>query len=301
MLFRVCTSQASFCGLPSSIYQMDRHLLIAGHGYLGQEVARQASGTGWHVTTLSRSGDDRALPCDLSSPDQVEQLRAGIEPPATIIFTASSNRGGSDAYRSVFLDGSRHLLATFPESHLVFVSSTSVYHQIDGSLVTEESPAEPTRETGLLLLEAESQVLERNGTVARLAGIYGPGRSVILQRFLEGTAIIEEDGRRFLNQIHRDDAASALLSLASHAKTSRGQVYNVADSSPLHQGDCYQALAQIFEHPVPPKGPRPKNRKRAWSHKRVSNEKLRSTGWEPRCPSFLDAAVDVSKSLASGS
>ena len=301
MLFRVCPSQASFCGLPFPVHQMDRHLLIAGHGYLGQEVARQASGTGWHVTTLSRSGEDRALPCNLSSPDQVEQLSAGIEPPAAIIFTASSSRGGADAYRSVFLDGSRHLLATFPESHLVFVSSTSVYHQVDGSLVTEESPAEPTRETGLLLLEAESQVLEGNGTVARLAGLYGPGRSVILRRFLEGTAIIEEDGRRFLNQIHRDDAASALLSLASHAKTSRGQVYNVADSSPLHQGDCYQALAQIFARPIPPKGPRPENRKRAWSHKRVSNEKLRSTGWDPRCPSFLDAAVDVSKSLASGS
>ncbi len=280
---------------------MDRHLLIAGHGYLGQEAARQASGTGWHVTTLSRSGDDRALPCDLSSPDQVEHLRSRIEPPAAIIFTASSNRGGANAYRAVFLDGSRHLLTTFPESHLVFVSSTSVYHQVDGSLVTEESPAEPTRETGLVLLEAESQVLERNGTVARLAGIYGPGRSVILQRFLDGSAIIEEDGRRFLNQIHRDDAASALLSLAGQAKTLRGQVYNVADSSPLHQGDCYQALAQIFERPIPPQGPSPENRKRAWSHKRVSNEKLRSTGWEPRYPSFLDAAVEVSTSLASGS
>ena len=280
---------------------MDRHLLIAGHGYLGQEAARQASRTGWHVTTLSMSGEDRALACDLSSPDQVEHLRSRIEPPAAIIFTASSNRGGSDAYRSVFLDGSRHLLATFPESHLVFVSSTSVYHQIDGSLVTEESPAEPTRETGLLLLEAESQVLKGNGTVTRLAGIYGPGRSVILRRFLDGSAIIEEDGRRFLNQIHRDDAASALLHLAGQAKTLRGQVYNVADSSPLHQGDCYQALAQIFERPIPPQGPSPENRKRAWSHKRVSNEKLRSTGWEPRYPSFLDAAVEVSTSLASGS
>jgi len=89
--------------------------------------------------------------------------------------------------------------------------------------------------------------------------------------------------------------------LAGQAKTSRGRIYNVADSSPLHQGDCYQALAQIFERPIPPKGPSPENRKRAWSHKRVSNEKLRSTGWEPRYPSFLDAAVEVSTSLASGS
>lgn len=275
---------------------MDRHLLIAGHGYLGQEVARQASGMGWHVTALSRSGDDGALACDLSDLDQVAHLKSMTLPPDSIIFTASSGRGGADAYRAVFLDGSRHLLATFPESHLIFVSSTSVYHQIDGSLVTEESPTEPTRETGLLLLEAELQVLEGNGTVARLAGLYGPGRSVILRGLLEGTAIIEEDGRRFLNQTHRDDAAAALLHLASQ-DDSRRTIYNVCDSSPLHQGDCYHALAALFGRPVPTVGPRPENRKRAWTHKRVSNEKLRATGWEPSYSSFIDAAETIAASL----
>ncbi len=275
---------------------MDRHLLIAGHGYLGQEVARQASGTGWHVTTLSRSGDDCALTCDLSNPEQVAHLRSRIEPPTAIIFTASSGRGGADAYRAVFLDGSRHLLATFPESHLIFVSSTSVYHQVDGSLVTEESPAEPTRETGLLLLEAELQVLEGKGTIARLAGIYGPGRSAILRGLLEGTATIEEDGRRFLNQIHRDDAATALLHLATQDDSQR-TIYNVCDSSPLHQGDCYHALAALLGRPVPAIGPRPQHRKRAWTHKRVSNGKLRATGWEPSYSSFIDAAEAIAPSL----
>ena len=275
---------------------MDRHLLIAGHGYLGQEVARQASGTDWHVTALSRSGDESALACDLSSPEQVAHLKSMIPPPDSIIFTASSGRGGIQSYKSVFLDGSRHLLSTFPESRLIFVSSTSVYHQIDGSLVTEESSTEPTRETGLLLLDAESQVLEGNGTIARLAGIYGPGRSAILRGLLEGTSIIEEDGRRFLNQIHRDDAASALLHLANH-ESSRGTIYNVCDSSPLHQGDCYHALAALFSRPVPAVGPRPENRKRAWTHKRVSNEKLRATGWEPSYSSFIDAAETIAASL----
>ena len=274
---------------------MNRHLLIAGHGYLGQEISRQASGAGWQVTALSRSGESDALACDLSDPAQVETLQAGIQP-SCIIFSASSGRGGTEAYRAVFLEGARHLLSTFPEAHLVFVSSTSVYHQVDGSLVTEESPTNPARETGQILLEAESQVLEGNGTVARLAGIYGPGRSVILSRLLEGSAIIEEDGRRFLNQIHRDDAATALLHLTAQGE-SKGQIYNVCDSSPLHQGDCYQALAEIFQKPIPPTGPRPEHRKRAWTHKRVSNEKLRGTGWEPTYCSFIDAAEAIATSL----
>ena len=129
---------------------MNPHLLIAGHGYLGQEISRQASGTGWQVTSLSKSGGPGALACDLSNPAQVEALQSEIRP-SSIIFSASSGRGGTEAYRAVFLQGTRNLLSTFPEAHLLFVSSTSVYHQVDGTLVTEESPTQPTRETGEIL------------------------------------------------------------------------------------------------------------------------------------------------------
>jgi nucleoside-diphosphate-sugar epimerase len=273
------------------------HLLIAGRGYLGREVARQATARGWTVSALSKSGDENAVACDLSDREALTTLKSQIPDPDSIVLCASSGRGGPEAYRAVFLDGSRHLLDAFPGAHLLFVSSTSVYGQTDGSLVTEESPAEPETETSRLLLAAESCVLSAGGTAARLVGLYGPGRSVILRRFLEGQAVIEEDGRRFLNQIHRDDAASALLHLASHPEWSRAQVYNVADSTPLLQGDCYRALAQLFRKPLPSTGPRPERRKRAWTHKRVSNEKLRATGWDPAYPSFLDAVADVARTF----
>tara|TARA_B100000927_G_scaffold138422_1_gene111673 strand:- start:997 stop:1824 length:828 start_codon:yes stop_codon:yes gene_type:complete len=275
---------------------MKDHILIAGCGYLGEQLARHASNSGWQVTRLSKSGDNGSLTCDLSKSSDLKDLRSQISPPDSIMFTASSGRGGVESYRDVFLQGTRNLFATFPDSRLFFTSSTSVYHQTDGSLVTEGSPTTPERETGEILLEAESQVLSNNGTVARLAGIYGPGRSAILRSMLNGNAVIEEDGRRFLNQIHRDDASKALLHLLTWPE-SIAQVYNVCDSSPLHQGDCYQALAALFDLPLPPKGPRPRNRKRAWTHKRVSNEKLRATGWEPNYPSFIDAAEAILPTL----
>lgn len=272
------------------------HLLIAGCGYLGEEIARLATNSGLQVTRLSKSGENGSLACDLSLPSDLTGLRSQISPPSSIMFTASSGRGGVEAYRSVFLEGTRNLSKTFPDSRLLFTSSTSVYHQTDGSLVTEESSTEPERETGEILLEAESQVLSENGTVARLAGIYGPGRSAILRSLFRGDAVIEEDGRRFLNQIHRDDASTALLHLLT-CPESAGQIYNVCDSSPLHQGDCYYALAALFDLTPPPNGPKPQNRKRAWTHKRVSNEKLRSTGWEPTYPSFIDAADAIGSTL----
>ncbi len=51
--------------------------------------------------------------------------------------------------------------------------------------------------------------------VARLAGIYGPGRSALLRKFLSGEARIENGGERYLNQVHRDDIAAALLHLVA--------------------------------------------------------------------------------------
>ena len=270
-----------------------RTLLLCGYGYLGQAVARDFHAAGWKVVALSLSGGADSIACDLSSPAAVAALELT---PDFIVHCASSGRGGEDAYRAVYLDGCRNLLARFPGVPLLFTSSTSVYAQTDGSVVTEESPAVPDRRTGKILRETEDLVLAARGIIARLAGIYGPGRSVILKKFLSGEAVIEEDGSRYLNQIHRDDAAAAILHLASIE--SPAGIYNVADSVPLTQLECYTGLARIFKRPLPPSGPRDLNRKRGWTHKRVSNSKLAASGWEPRYPSFLDAASAVAATLA---
>jgi nucleoside-diphosphate-sugar epimerase len=265
-------------------------LLLIGHGYLGQAVTRVFREHGWQVAATSLSGDNDTVPCDVGNPDDVARLPK----PDFIVHCAASGRGGAEAYQRVYVDGCRNLAAGFPGVPLLFTSSTSVYAQTDGSVVTEESPAIPDRETGRLLLEAERATLAAGGVVTRLAGIYGPGRSVILRKFLNGEAVIEEDGRRFLNQIHRDDAARAIHHLAATQATG---VFNVSDSTPLSQLDCYKELSQIFSLPLPPSGPRDLDRKRGWTHKQVSNGNLRATGWQPHFPSFIDAAESVAASL----
>jgi len=260
------------------------HLLLVGHGYLGQAITREFRAGGWDVTTLSLSGGDGSLACDVGNPESVGNLPAAD----FIVHCAASGRGGAEAYRHVYVEGCRNLTEAFPGTPLLFTSSTSVYAQVDGSIVSEESDALPDRETGNLLLEAEAITLAAGGIVARLSGIYGPDRSVILKKFLGGETVIEEDGRRFLNQIHRDDAARGIFHLACSG--ARGEIYNLSDSTPLTQLGCHMELARIFSLPLPPSGPRDLNRKRGWTHKQVSNAKLRATGWQPGFPSFLDAA-----------
>ena len=277
------------------------HLLICGHGYLGKAIANHARQQSHDVTTTSLSGGNGSHVCDLGSAESVAMLASIIEPPDAIVHCASSGKGGAPAYESVYRNGIIHLQQAFPDTLLLFTSSSSVYAQTDGSAVTESSPAIPDRETGRILLEAERLTTQLQGIVCRLSGIYGPGRSVILKKFLSEEALIEEDGRRFLNQIHRDDAARAvifLLESATHDCSSvRGEIFNVTDSHPLSQLATYEGLAGIFNRPLPPSGPRDENRKRGWTHKQVSNAKLLALGWQPQYPSFLDAAAEIATTL----
>lgn len=283
-------------------------ILVAGCGFLGARVADLLHESGREVAGLTHSEESaarlretkpwRVLACDISERAAVERLRDALGAPVeSVIHCASSNRGGADAYRAVFVRGVENLAAAFPGAFLAFTSSTSVYSQTDGSVLNESSPAEPERETGRLLRQAEEIALASGGLVARLAGIYGPGRSYILKNLLEGKAVIEGgDGHgRVLNQIHRDDAARALIHLATGR---HGGIFNITDDTPMTQGECLEALAARFGRPMPPRVPPDAGRKRGWTNKRVSNAKLRGTGFTLAHPSYL-SALDADPDLVS--
>jgi len=274
-----------------------KSLLVIGAGYIGAELIHQADSAGWRTYAGTRSGEGGTLAMDVSALSSLDALKAQIGTPNVIVHCASSGRGGEEAYRAVFEEGVKNIIATFPESALIFVSSSSVYAQINGETVTEDSPAEPTRETGKILKRTEAQVIRHNGIVARLSGIYGPARSVLIKRLLKDEAQIEEDGRRIINQIHQYDGASALLHLAENYSELTGQVYNVSDSNPRSQKATYEGLCEKLTLPFPPVGQRDLNRKRGWTHKAVSNAKLLATGWEPNYPDFIEVSPQIAESL----
>lgn len=272
---------------------------IAGCGFIGRKLAESLHAKGVQVIALTHSvasaevlASEVPFPvqaCDLSSAAAVSALAANVPAPESIVHCASSGRGGADQYLAVYHQGCVNLLHSAPGATLLFTSSTSVYPQIDGEAVEETSPAEPDRETGQILRRTEDLVTRHQGIVARLAGLYGPGRSVLLQRFFDGTARIEEGESRYLNQVHRDDVVSALLILLANRDLAAGQIYNVADGEALTQRQCYEQLAAHFKTPIPPEGPRDLNRKRGWTHKRIVIDKLKALGWQPTYPSFLEA------------
>jgi nucleoside-diphosphate-sugar epimerase len=268
-------------------------ILIAGCGYVGQAAADLFHGAGWAVEGWTRSTGSAASlspkpypvrDVDISEPAQVAKCIGTFD---AMIHCASSRGGDAETYRRIYLDGARNLVERFPGLRLVFTSSTSVYAQRDGSWITEESETKPMRETGRILLEAERLVLDRGGIIVRLAGIYGPGRSALLSKFLAGAAIIDPENDRFVNQAHRDDIAAALFLLVNQ-ETAGAQIYNVIDDEPILQSECYRWLAQTLHRPLPPIGKSKQQRKRGDSNKRVSNAKLCRLGWTPQYPTFAE-------------
>ena len=270
-----------------------KRVVLAGCGFLGEVAAGLFFKNGWEVLGLCATEGTAARLASLPFPVRVADISKPLAPPEgwsqpdLLIHCASSGGGDAEDYRAVYRDGLENLIAAFAPSRVIFTGSTSVYDQQNGEVVDENSPTEPLRETARVLLEAEAVALRAGGIVARLGGIYGPGRSMFLRKFAEGSAVVEAGGERFINLIHRDDAARALLRLAD-PQVPVG-VYNVCDSHPPTQRELYGWISEFLGKPMPPDGPIDPYRKRGLNNKRVSNQKLRAAGWAPEFPSFREA------------
>lgn len=280
---------------------MNPEVLIIGCGFLGEAAAEFFSARGKRVVGLVRGTESllhaqrpySTAACDVTDTPSVNALSPSLRGIPLAIYCVSSGRGGAEAYAAVYRDGLRRVMRHWNPGRIIFVSSTSVYGQTDGSWVTEESPVIPDRETGRILLEAEEVALTSGGIVARLSGMYGPGRSVLLKKFLSGEALLEEGGHRWINQVHRDDAVAALSRLGEPSTVSG--IYNVTDDTPATQGDIYGWMADFLNRPIPPEGPADLNRKRGWTSKRIRNAKLHALGWSPKFPSYRDALPHLLK------
>src|SRR6185437_9497908 len=135
-----------------------------------------------------------------------------------------------------------------------YLSTVGVYGDWQGNWVDEDSPTRPISERSLRRLQAEHAWSRfgcdtaRRVEIFRLAGIYGPGRSVI-DNLRAGTARrIVKPGQVF-NRIHVDDIARTLA--AAIDKETGHRVYNVSDDEPAPPEDVVAYAAELLGLPVP--------------------------------------------------
>jgi nucleoside-diphosphate-sugar epimerase len=267
--------------------------LIIGCGYIGLPLALRLAETGHEITAWVHSEASAealaghhfhgVIAGSVADPRIWDDARADYD---LAIHCASSGRGGESDYEQVFLKGALMMNGRVPRARKLFVSSTSVYRQNQGEVVTEKSPADPNIATGRVLRVAEKVALGGDATVVRSSGIYGPKRGVLFEKFRRGEAVIEGDGLRWINQIHQRDLVGALAHLIDAGAP--GQLYNATDDTPVTYRDYYAWCSKFLSQPMPPHGPVNSERKRGLTNKRVSNAKLRATGWAPMYPSFRE-------------
>ena len=203
---------------------------------------------------------------------------AGCENPDVLIHCLSGKQGrDASAYRVVYYETLRNLLAVLTPKFTVFTGSTSVYPQNDGSIVDESSPTGGTP-TGDVLLDAEQLALDAGGAVVRLGGIYGPGRTRFIESARSGDLSAFVASEAFINFIHVDDAARALFHIGSNHLPG---IFNAIDDHPTRRADLAESIRTGSPLSAAPATPS--------TGKRVKNTKLRATGWTPHYPSILEA------------
>jgi nucleoside-diphosphate-sugar epimerase len=230
-------------------------LFCFGYGYSAESLARRLS-----ARNLSVAGTRRSLPAaaeagvalaaykgDAPSAEVHELLRGSTH----VLVSIPPDLEGDPVLRH-FRDDIAELAGL---AWVGYLSTVGVYGDHKGGWVDEESPTAPMLERSLLRLEAERAWLAfaaetgRRVEIFRLAGIYGPERSVI-DSLRAGTArCIVKPGQVF-NRIHADDVARVLAAAIDRDVGHR--VFNVGDDEPAPPEDVVAYAAELLGLPPPP-------------------------------------------------
>ena len=154
----------------------------------------------------------------------------------------------------------RNLAAILPEhGRLVYVSTSGVYGDCGGAVVAETRPVAPANARAKRRVDAE-QVLRgwgarRGASVAilRVPGIYAEDR-LPLKRLREGTPALAAGDDVYTNHIHADDLARIIERAIWRGRP--GRVYHASDDSELKMAEYFDAVADAFGLPRPPRLPR---------------------------------------------
>jgi nucleoside-diphosphate-sugar epimerase len=275
-------------------------VLIAGCGDLGTEAGLRFAAAGHRVVGWRRSPEK--LPPDIEG--VAADLASANLPPVPVDTTAvvvavAADSSTEAAYRAAYVDGLANVLDALERDHVrprrvLIVSSTAVYGDADGGWVDENTTPAPGGYSGRILIEAEELLhrrFEGTGTDAmalRLGGIYGPGRTRLIDQVRAGSAMIPAEVR-YTNRIHRDDAAAAIVHLCSMEFTPH-PVYVGVDNQPADLGEVLRFLAEELGLPHPRAIARESEggatQAGRGGNKRCGNQRLRSTGFEFSFPTF---------------
>ncbi|MFL6698197.1 MAG: SDR family oxidoreductase [Vitreoscilla sp.] len=229
-------------------------LLIIGCGDVGLRVVRALGGR-LRVSALTssparcaalRAAGVRPLVGDLDDPSTMGRL-AGLAD-AVLYLAPPPASGHTDPRLGALLAALwRRTLPT----RVVYASTTGVYGDCRGELVTETRPLNPTTDRARRRVDAESHLRawgRATGvrvTTLRIPGIYANDRAGgdPRERVRRGTPVLAAEDDGYTNHIHADDLARACIAALWRGRAQR--VVQVCDDSDMKTADYYDLVADL--------------------------------------------------------
>lgn len=283
---------------------------IAGCGYVGGRLAWRLAAAGYRVLAGSREpaalgpvlpASAVAFRLDLDSGAGLGTLAAADH----LVAACPPPRSGAGDRRTARLAAA---LAARGPRRGVYLSTTGVYGDRGGGLVSESAPPAPATDRARRRLDAERRWrrLGRRGrfgvSILRVAGIYGPGR-LPLEAVRAGTAPrVAWPETRYTNTVHVDDLVELIVRALDRGRPNR--IYHACDGRERTQGALVEAVAAVLGRELPaPLDPVAAERELsamrlsflAESRRCAAERARRELGWQPR---FTDLEAGVAASLA---
>ena len=189
---------------------------------------------------------------DLDDHATLRRLRTA---PFAVLHFAPPPSEGRDDPRTQKLVAALTRARIIPQ-RFVYISTSGVYGDCAGAHVTEtharraQSPRARRRVAAEDRLRAWASAHGVHLAILRAPGIYAETR-LPLERIKQGTPVLIADDDVYTNHIHADDLARATVAAMFHGRPNRA--YNVTDDAQLKMGGWFDAVADAFHLPRPPR------------------------------------------------
>ena len=284
-----------------------KRLLIFGFGYTSKFMCHKLAKKNWEVFCTTRfSKKSKEIESLNATPvifDDEEKVNSILGEDLHVLNTAPPENGKDpviENYGHLFKKNSERI------KRVGYLSTTSVYGDKKGEWVTEDTVIEPNLERSISRAVVEKLWLNFGENFAiktfifRIAGIYGPGRSII-DRFIgnEKIYIVDKPSHLF-NRIHIEDIVGAIEMAMS--TQSRASIFNLSDDLPATQIEVAKFAANLLKKKFPEtvnlKSERVSEMARSFykEEKKVSNKKLKyELGYHFVFPSFKEGLLAIYK------
>jgi len=189
---------------------------------------------------------------DLDRPESLLPLAGWAD---TLLYCAPPPNEGFTDPRTSSLLAALEAGGILPR-RLVYISTSGVYGDCAGSRVSESRPRNAQTPRARRRVAAEDRLRRwatRYGvrlSILRAPGIYADTRLPI-DRLKLGTPVLRAEDDVYTNHIHADDLARAAVAAVFRGLPNRA--YNVTDDADLQMGGWFDAVADAYHLPRPPR------------------------------------------------